>query len=114
MKIPWDDMNWEREMKMGKDLQICAFIKLVIGGTIFPHKRIHKATWNSPDHNTENQKDHICINKKIRRSMEDVRIRRGADVASDPRLVVVKMKLKLMKHWTTGRAALQSFNTAFL
>ena len=93
---------------------LCAFNKLVIGGTIFPHKRIHKATWISPDHTTENQIDHICINKKFRRSMEDVRTRRGADIASDHHLVVAKMRLKLKKHWTTGQTALQRFNTAFL
>ncbi|VDP23985.1 unnamed protein product [Schistosoma margrebowiei] len=62
---------------------LCAFNKLVMGGTIFPHKCIHKATWISPDHTTENQIDHICINKKFQRTMEDVRTRRGADVASD-------------------------------
>ncbi|VDP02831.1 unnamed protein product [Schistosoma curassoni] len=46
--------------------------------------------------------------------MEDVRIRRGADIASDHHLVVTKMKLKLKKHCTTGQTALQRFNTAFL
>ncbi|VDP83084.1 unnamed protein product [Schistosoma curassoni] len=62
---------------------LCAFNKLVIGGTIFPHKRIHKATWISPDNTTENQIDHICINKKFRRTLEDVGTRRSADIASD-------------------------------
>ncbi|VDO51652.1 unnamed protein product [Schistosoma margrebowiei] len=91
---------------------LCAFNKLVIGGTIFPHKRIHKATWISPDHTTENQIDHICINEKFRRTMEDVRTRRGADIASDHHLVVANLKLKLKKNWTNGQTAIQMFNTA--
>ena len=31
-----------------KLMDFCALNKLVIGGSIFPHKRIHKATWVSP------------------------------------------------------------------
>nr|KAG5692954.1 hypothetical protein BaRGS_031532 [Batillaria attramentaria] len=54
----------------------CALNRLVIGGSIFPHKRIHKATWRSPDHVTENQIDHICISRKFRRSWRDVRVMR--------------------------------------
>ncbi|VDP51906.1 unnamed protein product [Schistosoma margrebowiei] len=46
--------------------------------------------------------------------MEDVRTRRGADVASDHHLVVANLKLKLKKNWTSGQTALQRFNTAFL
>ncbi|VDP25294.1 unnamed protein product [Schistosoma mattheei] len=92
---------------------LCAFNKLVIGGTIFLHKRIHKATWTSPDHYTQNQIDHICINKTFRRTIEDVRTRKGADIASDHHLLVAKMKLKLKKHWTTGRTS-KKFSTAFL
>ncbi|VDP28381.1 unnamed protein product [Schistosoma mattheei] len=93
---------------------LCAFNKLVIGCTIFPHKRIHKTTWTSPDRTTQNQIDHICINKKFRRTMEDVRTKRGADLASDHHLLVAKMKLKLKKHWTTGQTMSKKFNIAFL
>ncbi|VDO72766.1 unnamed protein product [Schistosoma margrebowiei] len=93
---------------------LCAFNKLVTGGTIFPHKRIHKITWTSPDHTTQNQIDHICINKTFRWTIKDVRTKRGADIASDHHLLVAKMKLKLKKHWTTGRTISQKFNTAFI
>ncbi|VDP44376.1 unnamed protein product [Schistosoma margrebowiei] len=97
----------ERNENGERFANLCAFNKLVIGGTIFPRKRIHKATWISPDHTTENQIDHICINKKFRRTMENVRTRRGADIASDHHLVVANLKLKLKKNWTTGQTAIQ-------
>ena len=78
-----------------KDL--CANHGLVIGGSVFQHRRIHKVTWVSPDHRTENQIDHICISKRFRRSMADVRAYRGADVGSDHHLVIGRFKLKLKK-----------------
>ncbi|VDO67478.1 unnamed protein product, partial [Schistosoma margrebowiei] len=68
----------ERNENGERFANLCAFNKLAIGGKIFPHKRIHKATWISPDHTTESQIDHICINKKFRRTIEGVRTRRGA------------------------------------
>ncbi|VDP57064.1 unnamed protein product [Schistosoma margrebowiei] len=104
----------ERNENGERFANLCAFNKLVIGGTIFPHKRIHKTTWISPDHTTENQIDHICINEKFRRTMEDLRTKREADIASDHHLVVANLKLKLKKNWTTGQTAIQRFNTAFL
>ncbi|KAH9596983.1 Craniofacial development protein 2 [Schistosoma haematobium] len=97
----------ERNENGERFANLCAFNKLVIGGTIFPYKRIHKTTWTSPDHYTQNQIDHIYINKTFRRTIEDVRTKRGADIASDHHLLVAKMKLKLKKHWTMGRTHIE-------
>ena len=76
-------------------VELCTLNDLVIGGTIFPHKEHHKATWISHDRRTENQIDHIMINKKFRGSMLDVRVKRGADAASDHNLLVCNLRLKL-------------------
>ncbi|VDP77582.1 unnamed protein product [Schistosoma mattheei] len=46
--------------------------------------------------------------------MEDVRTKRGADIASDHHLLIAKIKLKLKKYWTTGRTTSQKLNTVFL
>ncbi|VDP22533.1 unnamed protein product [Schistosoma margrebowiei] len=104
----------ERNENGERFANLCAFNKPVIGGTIFPHKFLHKITWTSSDHTTQDQIDHICINKRFRRTMEDVRTKRGADIASNHHLLVAKMKLKLKKHLTIGRTIAQMFDTAFL
>lgn len=75
----------------------CADNNLVIGGTIFAHKEAHKITLVSPDQKTCNQLDHICIRSHFRRSLLDVRTKRGADVGSDYHLVVARLQLKLKK-----------------
>ena len=104
-KVGADNRN--REIIMGKHgtgiqnengelfAEFCTFNDLVIGGTIFPHKTIHKTTWTSPDGRTVNQIDHITIGRKWRRSLLDVRAMRGADAASDHHLVIASLKIKL-------------------
>ena len=76
------------------------FHNLVIGGTISPHREIDKLTWISPNGRDKNQIDHIIINGKWRRSLQDVCVMRGADVASDHHLIVANIKLKLKKSST--------------
>ena len=71
--------------------------KLVIGGSLFTHKKIHKLTWRSLDGRTENQINHIPINAKWRHSLRDVRVRRQADVGSNHNLVVAPIRLKLKR-----------------
>ena len=92
---------------------LCALNQLVIGGSIFPHKHIHKATWISPNHVTENQIDNICICRKFRRSWQDVRVMRGADVSSDHHLLMTTVKLRL-KRFTTANSTRTKYNVGLL
>ncbi|XP_018406778.1 PREDICTED: uncharacterized protein LOC108782884 [Cyphomyrmex costatus] len=64
--------------------------RLFIGSTRFPHKDIHKYTWQAPDGVTRNQIDHVLIDKKHLKSLLDVRTMRSADMYSDHKLVVNK------------------------
>ena len=45
--------------------EFCEMNGLVITGTIFLHKEIHKATWKSPNDRTKNQIDHTMIARNI-------------------------------------------------
>lgn len=67
----------------------CQEKKFIIGSTIFQHKTIYKLTWTSPDGHTQNQNDHLLINKRWRCTLQDVRALRGFDIGSDHTLVPV-------------------------
>ncbi|KAK3709747.1 hypothetical protein RRG08_028783 [Elysia crispata] len=121
-KVGSDNISYEEVMgKQGLGVMndngerfadFCCLNDLVIGGAIFPHKDIHKATWVSPDGGTENQIDHICISRKFRRSLQDVRVFRGADIGSDHHLVIATFQLKLKRYSrnpTTKRLIFQDY-----
>ena len=75
----------------------CAFNNMVFGRSDFLHKVIHKATWWSPDHVTKNQIDHACFGPKFRWSLQDIRVKRGADTSSDHHQVMATLKLCLKR-----------------
>ena len=70
---------------------ICATGNLVTGGNFFQHLRIHKATWVSPDLQTENQIDHMYIRKKFRRTHQAW----GGCCFGINHHLIVRLKLKL-------------------
>ena len=81
--------------------RLCSFCEendLVVGGSVFEHRDIHKTTWNSPDGVTKSQIDHIVINGRWKSSLMDVKAHRGADIASDHNLLIGKVRLKLRKN----------------
>nr|CAH8871086.1 unnamed protein product [Trichobilharzia regenti] len=91
-------MNENRELFA----DFCYFNDLVIGCSVYKHKDIHKATWNSPDRQTTNQMDFISILRKWKRSLLDAKSRRGADVGSGHHLVQGTSKVKLKSMKTNG------------
>ena len=83
---------WQHEQQWRK--ATCTWILHVVGGTPFRHREIHKLTWCSPNGRDKSQIDHLMINGTLRRSLQDVRVRRGADVGSDHHLVTANLKLR--------------------
>ncbi|XP_071177468.1 uncharacterized protein [Mytilus edulis] len=78
-------------------IEFCGLNDLVIGGTMFQHKEIHKLTWTSPNRRDKNQIDHLMINGRWRHSLNDVSVKSGTDCGSDHYLIISKIKLKLKK-----------------
>jgi hypothetical protein len=68
---------------------------LVVKSTMFPHRKIHKHTWASPEGNTHNQTDHVLIDRRRHSNILDVRSFRGADCDTDHYLVVAKVRERL-------------------
>ncbi|XP_066288323.1 craniofacial development protein 2-like [Branchiostoma lanceolatum] len=78
-------------------LEFCQRNNLQITNTYFKQKRIHKATWKSPDGKTENEIDYVCVNKRWATWIHDTRVQRGADIGSDHHMLLSKIKIKLKK-----------------
>ncbi|XP_071153508.1 craniofacial development protein 2-like [Mytilus edulis] len=76
----------------------------VIGGTIFPHRNIHKLTWCIPNQRDKNQIDHIMIHRMWKRSLLDVKVKTGADVGSDQHLITADIKSKHMANGKNTRS----------
>jgi hypothetical protein len=81
-------------------INLCEVNKIVVTGSLFPHKDQHKVTRISPGERVKNKIDQVLVTKQHRTSVLDTRAMRGADVASDHGLVRCKLRIKLRKHKT--------------
>jgi len=87
-------------------LDACSAHGLSIGGTYYQHKDIHKYTWTSSTASKiRAQLDHIIINQRWKRSLQDCRTYRGADIGSDHELLVGTIRMKLARPKKGGESS---------
>lgn len=69
--------------------------------------------WRSPDGQTTNEIDYVCILRRWRSATADVVTRHGADVGSDHYLIMAKIQLRL-KRTRQDACRMRPFNIAKL
>ncbi|XP_072392459.1 uncharacterized protein [Diabrotica undecimpunctata] len=57
---------------------------------------MHKVTWTSPDHQTQNQKDHVLIDLRHGSDILDCRNYRGANIDSDHYLIAGRIRAHIL------------------
>ena len=73
-------------------LQFSSEHNLGVSNTWFPHKRIHKYTWECRGRELRSIIDYVLIRMEARKQIVDVKVVRGAEIGSGHYLVIMKMK----------------------
>jgi len=76
-------------------INFCMANLLILSSTYVPRKDIYKQTWIAPNRVVKNQVDHIMIQNKQKKCIQNVRSYRGAGADSDHYLVIAKFTLRL-------------------
>jgi hypothetical protein len=78
---------------------------------MFPNRDIHEFIWALPDGKTQNQIDHILIDRRRHSSVPDVPFLRAVDCDTDHYLVVAEITERLaVSKQTTHRFHMERFN----
>ena len=88
-------------------LQFSSEHNLLISNTLFPHKRIHKYTWECRGKGLRSLIDYFLVGKEARKQVVDTKVVRGAEIGSNHYLVLLKIKLKA-KRRTGGEGHAQT------
>ena len=70
--------------------------KLMIGGTLFRHRFVHRYSFNLPDKNCwKKMLGHVLLSSRYFTCLQDFRTRRGKLTLTDPELLTAHLDLKL-------------------
>src|SRR5699024_43640 len=73
-------------------LEFCASNALSIMNTYFQHKDIHKFTWYRDSLAQRSIIDFVIVSPELKRSVVDVRVKRGAELSTDHHLLVASIR----------------------
>lgn len=93
--IRQESIHKERNNNGERLIDFAVSRNMVLNSTYFPHKRIHKMTWDSPDGTTFNQTNHVLIDGRHGSDVKGIGSCRGADCDSDHFMVRVKYKQRI-------------------
>jgi hypothetical protein len=87
------ELHEERNDKGLRLIGLASALNMVIGSTTFPHKKLHLATWTSPEGTTNNH----MIDARHKNNMMDVRTYRVANADLDHYLVITRIRAKMSR-----------------
>ena len=87
----------EKNDNSEKFLSFCFSLDLLIGGTWFRQRLVHRYTFNPPDQQMRKKMlDHILFGSRQRSCLHNVRTRRGKITLTDHEMVIAEVRFKLM------------------
>jgi hypothetical protein len=78
-------------------INYAASVGMITESANFPHQKLCKFTWRSPDGNTTNQIDHVLVDAQHRSSANDVRSHRGPNTDSNHFLPKARIHSRINK-----------------
>ena len=63
---------------------------------------------------TENETDHITVSRRFKKSLEDVRNKRGADIGSDNHSIVAQLRIKIKQTRKSRKKTARRYDVANL
>ena len=89
----------EENDKSEKLLSFCVSHDVLIGGTWFRHRLVHRYTFNPPDQQMRKKMlDHILSGSRHRSCLHNVRTRRGKITLTDHEMVIAEVRFKAVVH----------------